>query len=440
MLNMIIGVFVLGVLVLIHELGHFLAAKLCKIPVLTFSIGFGPQIISKKIGETEYQIAAVPFGGFVAMEGENPKKDEIASENSFVNHPIWQRALVAIAGPAFNIISAYVFLVIMFMYGVPYAPYLDTNTVGLVSEESPAWGKVQQNDKIISINGKDVFGWQDIHTKFSDMSKEYSLVLKRGNDTVSTSIQVSLPNPKTLENKGSGIYPPIPPVIGKVEENSIAKSAGFLEGDSIVSINGSEISSWYAVSETISRYDDSLGDISIKVARNGEILDLSVMPKFSVEYNRYLIGIIMADPGTSTKKYSFVRSLKLAYNDCIKYSVMIFDVLKKLLTRLVSPEYLSGPVGIMQMSGAAVQSGFSSLLQLLALIGINLGILNLMPLVITDGGLLSLLLVEAVIRKPIPLRVREKLSFVFMAAFLCLAVFVTVNDIVRFDAIEKLLK
>jgi regulator of sigma E protease len=119
---------------------------------------------------------------------------------------------------------------------------------------------------------------------------------------------------------------------------------------------------------------------------------------------------------------------------------MIFDTLKKLLTQIVSPQYLSGPVGIMQMSGAAVQSGLSSLLQLLALIGINLGLLNLLPLVITDGGVLSLLLVEAITRKPIPLAVREKLSYVFMAAFLCLAIWVTFNDILRFGAVENLLK
>ena len=440
MLNLFLGVFVLGILVLIHELGHFLAAKLCKIPVIKFSIGFGPKLLSKKIGETEYQIAVVPFGGFVAMEGESPKDDEKFSDDAFVNHPIWQRALVAFAGPAFNIVTAYLFLVIMFMNGIPHAPYLDTNVVGLVSEESSAWGQIERGDKIISINEKSVSNWTDIYTKLGDLSKKYSLMLLRGNDTVLAVIDVELPDPMSLESKGSGIFPPIPAIVGKVDDNSAANSAGFLAGDSIIAINEEDISSWYAVSETISKYNDSLGEISVKIARNGEIVSLNVAPKFNEEHKRYMIGIVMANPSTQIKKYPFLPSLELAYRDCIRYSLMIFETLKKLVTRLISPEYLSGPVGIMQMSGAAVQNGLSSFLQLLALIGINLGILNLMPLVITDGGVLSLLLIEAIMRKPIPNAVREKLSYIVMVAFLCLALFVTFNDIMRFNNIEKFLK
>jgi len=440
MLNVFIGIFVLGILVFIHELGHYLAAKFCKIPVLMFAIGFGPKLFSKKIGETEYQIRAIPFGGFVAMEGENPKTDDKLSDEAFANHPIWQRALVAISGPAFNIGSAFIFLVAMYMIGVPHAPYLDTNVVGLVSSESSAFGKIEQGDKIISINGRDVTGWQDIFTRFSDMSQEHSVVFVRENDTLSAVISVPLPDARTLENRGSGIFPPIPAIVGAVDSNSAAYLAGFQPKDSIISINGEEVSSWYAVSETIARYNDSLGEVSVVVARGGKILDLQVVPKFSKEYGRYLIGIVMANPSTDIKRFGFVSSLKLAFDDCIKYSKMIFDTLRKLVTRLISPEYLSGPVGIMQMSGAAAQSGISSLLQLLALIGINLGILNLMPLVITDGGVLSLLLVEAITRKPVPIAVREKLSYIFMAAFLCLAVFVTFNDILRFGAVEQLLK
>ncbi|MDR0304500.1 MAG: RIP metalloprotease RseP [Chitinispirillales bacterium] len=440
MVNMLIGLFVLGILVFIHELGHFLAAKFCKIPVITFSIGFGKRIFYKKVGETTYQIAAIPFGGYCALEGEHPKNEEELTENSFDKRPIWQRALVVIAGPVFNIITAYIFLAIMYMNGVPHAPYLDTNVVGFVSEESPAFGKVKVNDKIISINGKEILDWQNIHEKFSDLSKEHSVLLKRGNDTVLALFNIPFPDPRSLEGKGSGIYPPIPPVVGMVEPHSVAEAAGLLSGDSIIYINDMEISCWQMVSEAIGKYDASFGAISVVVFRSGDIIDLSVIPKYSDENKRYLIGISMANPSASIKKYSFEKSLKLAYGDCIKYSVLIFDTMKKLLTLVVSPQYLSGPVGIMQMSGAAAQSGLSSLLQLLALIGINLGILNLMPLVITDGGVLSLLLIEAITRKQIPFKVREKLTVVFTVGFLCLAVFVTFADIMRFDTIEKLLK
>jgi regulator of sigma E protease len=440
MMNMILGVFVLGILVFIHELGHFLAAKFCKIPVLAFSIGFGPRLFSKKIGETVYQIAAIPFGGFVAMEGENPKAGDKLSNNAFVNHPIWQRALVAFAGPAFNIISAYLFLVIVFMNGVPHAPYLDTNLVGLVSRNSVAYGSVERGDRIISINDKTVDNWTKITERLGDLSPEHSLVLLRGDDTILTNIAVPLIDPRTLTGEGSGIFPPIPPVIGRVEAGSAAYLAGFLGGDSIVAINGEEVSSWFAVSETISNYDSETGEISVLVARNGEEIDLFVMPIFNEEHERFMIGIVMANPSTQIKRHSFSDALVLAYRDCIRYSVMIFETLRKLVTRLISPEYLSGPVGIMQMSGAAAQSGLSALLQLMAIIGINLAILNLMPLVITDGGVLSMLLIEAIRGKPVPYALREKLSYVVMIGFLCLALFVTFYDIMRFSTLQQFLR
>ncbi|MCL2845085.1 MAG: RIP metalloprotease RseP [Chitinivibrionia bacterium] len=440
MINMILGIFVLGILVFIHELGHFLAAKFFKMPVLAFSIGFGPRIFSKKIGETVYQIAAIPFGGFVALEGQDPKDGEKLSDNAFCYHPIWQRAVVAFAGPAFNVISAYIFLVIVFMNGVPHAPYLDTNVVGLVSQNSVAYEHVQRGDKIISINENAVENWVQITERLGDLSPRHSIVLLRDGDTVSTNIAVPLPDPRTLATEGSGIFPPIPPVIGRVEAGSAAYLAGFLGGDSIISINGENVLSWFAVSETISNYDYDLGEISVAVARDGVVLDLYVVPKFSVEHERFMIGIVMANPSTQIKSHPFGAALVLAYRDCIRYSVMIFETLRKLITRLISPEYLSGPVGIMQMSGAAAQSGLSSLLQLMAIIGINLAILNLMPLVITDGGILSMLLIEAIRGKPIPNALREKLSYIVMIGFLCLALFVTFNDIMRFSTLQQLLR
>ena len=229
----------------------------------------------------------------------------------------------------------------------------------------------------------------------------------------------------------------MPPVIGKVEAGSVAQKAGLTEGDSIISIDGKEIISWYAVSETIAQNEGE--EIEIAVVRQSQTVVTEIIPQFNEEYNRRMVGIVLASPAMTLKSYKFYVSAKLAFEDCVKYSKMIVNTLKRLVQRAISPKYLSGPVGIMQMSGAAAQSGLPDLLRLLALIGINLGLINLMPLVVTDGGVLSLLFVEAVTGKPIPEKVRNKLSIVFMALFLCLAAYVTVNDIVRFEDVNRVL-
>lgn len=476
MLNLVLGILVLSFLVLIHELGHFLAAKGLKIPVLSFSIGFGKPFFRKKIGETEYRLSPIPFGGYVEMEGESPSSEDATNPNGFSSRPIWQRALVAIAGPAFNIISAFIFLFLMYLIGVARAPYLDTTVVGAITENSIAAEYMQVGDTILTINGEVVEDWEMMSVMLGDLNPEHEITFVRGTDTLTHTLIIPLPDPKTLQSSGSGIFPPIPPVIGSIAEGSAAEEAGLAQGDSVLAINGTAIASWYALVDMVAQYDstakteesketqaltteaslDSTAPImqatlaeesvpaqtglELTIKRGDEVITQVLTPSYNEEHQRFMIGVVVENPETEIVRYSIPEAFVRAWNTSIEYTAQIFDVLKKLVTRLISPEYLSGPIGIMQISGAAVQAGISPLLNLLALISINLGILNLMPLVITDGGMLSLLLVEAIRGKPVSSAVRQKLSYVFMALFLALFIFVTFNDIIRYSVMNTLLR
>ncbi len=432
----IYGVIVLSILIFIHELGHFLAAKALKIPVLSFSICFGKPIFKIKWGETEYRLSPIPFGGYVSMEGENPNQ---GTKNGFSSRPVWQRAVVALGGPLFNLISSFIFLWIMFFTGVPHAPYQDSTVVGAVADSTPAYSKIIVGDSIVSVNSKPVDDWRELHTALNDLSGSYDISFFRDNIKMSVHLDIAPPNPKTLQSVGSGLYPSFPPIVGEISEGSPAQIAGITAGDTIIAINGQPISSWYRIIEEVTNFKDDSTTPLLLTLKNIETKNLNITPKFDKTLERNLIGIKVASATTEIRKYSISESFQRAWDKTIEYSVLIFKTLGKLIRGEISFKLMSGPLGITQMAGAAVKSGLADTLNLLALIGINLGLINLMPLVITDGGILSLLIIEVIRKKPISEALREKLSYVFAGAFIILFVFVTFSDIFRFMALNKLL-
>lgn len=427
-MQILLGLLFLSFLVLLHELGHFIAAKLLKIPVIRFSIGFGKPIFSKKIGETEYTIAPFLLGGFVQMEGEQPNQER--DENGFLSRPIWQRALVAIAGPAVNLITAFIFLFIMYIHGVPTPTYSDSLTIGTVSDSSSLRGEFFSGDSIISINNKKMKSWDDIEATLSDLSGTYTVDLYRNGKDTTISVTVTKPKPDQIMNFSLGLFPTIKPVVGSVVDSSPAYKSGLKKGDTIVAISGTKIKYWGNISnlvkKAIENSDDSL--IILEYKRGETVNTCQLKPIFDSTSNRYVIGIT-ALVELDIKKYGFRDAIIKAKDKYISYLQSIFVMLKRLFTGQISPKYLSGPVSIVMISGLAVQAGVAAALNLLALISINLGALNLMPLVITDGGILFFLIIEAITGKKVPEEVQEKLSLFFIVLFLLLFVYVTFSDI-----------
>lgn len=442
-LSILLGVLVLGVLVFIHELGHFLAAKSCKIKVLAFSLGFGTPIFKKTVGDTEYRISSIPFGGYVKMAGENPEEqtEGQSSPDDFPSKPIWQRAFVAVAGPAANFLSAMAMLWGMYLWGVDKPLYLENTLVGAVADSSMAQqAGMLPGDSIISINGKGVSSWDDIQSIFAQQEVNYSITYSRDGKTGDAVLvnknnyKGGLPKEPTM-----GLFPPLPAVIASVLDSSAAAQAGFLAGDTVRMIDSQKVYSWFHLT-TIIENARSDTPLNILVSRGGKLLSLSVTPRYSETEKRKLLGIQVAEGDTRIVRYPMGEAISNALDKTWEYTIMIFDVIGKLASRRVPASQLSGPVGIIPASGFMVMQGLSHLLNFMALIGINLAVLNLMPLVITDGGLILFLIIEAIRRKPLSVKLQSVVNRIAIAFFLLLFLFVTFNDVMRLPDIFRMFK
>lgn len=430
-----IGLIVLGILVFIHELGHFLMAKWCGIRVLAFSLGFGTPLFKKEYRGTEYRISAIPFGGYVKMAGENPEEAKEGADDEFTSKPVWQRALVAVAGPAANFISALLMLWLMFVLGVDRPLYFERPIVGSVNEKSAAEeAGFKAGDSIVTINGRDIKSWDDIFACFTKQDKEYSITYHRDNQQATTVLKTRKPEKSAALPKDptGGIMPPFPAIVANVSNNSAAEKANIQKGDTIKEINNQEIYSWYQVLDIIKNYNGK-DPLTINVARkSGSGIDtISATPTFDSKAKRYLLGIMVDQGEKRIVRYPVSTAFDKSLDKGWEYTVMIFDVIKKMVSQEVSANQLAGPLGIIPMSGGVALQGISPILDFMALIGINLAVLNLLPLVITDGGMLLFLAIEAVRRKPLSLKTQLLLNKIAIAFFLLLFLFVTFNDVQR---------
>jgi regulator of sigma E protease len=440
-ISIIIGLLVLGVLVFIHELGHFLAAKSCKIKVLAFSLGFGTPLFKKTVGETEYRISSIPFGGYVKMAGENPEEraEGQSSPDDFPSKPIWQRAFVAVAGPAANFLSAMVMLWCMYLWGVDKPVYLEKTVVGAVADSSAAAAAgIQAGDSIISINGKKVSSWEEIQSSFAQQERNYSIVFNRAG-TISEVQLVNKSTERMPKNPIFGLYPPLPAIVGSVVESSAAAQAGFKAGDTVKVIDNKRIYSWFHLTSIIEKSKTDT-PLTIEISRSGEQLTIYATPRYNEKAKRNLLGIGFAEGDTRIVRYAPTAAINKALDKTWEYTIMIFDVIGKLVSQKVSASQLSGPVGIIPASGFIAMQGLAELLNFMALIGINLAVLNLLPLVITDGGLLLFLIIEAIRRKPLSIQMQSNINKVAIVFFLLLFLFVTFNDVMRLPDIFRMFK
>ena len=423
-LQIFLGLFILGVLVMIHELGHFLVAKAFKVHVLAFSIGFGKALIKKTVGDTEYRLSAIPFGGYIHMAGEHPEDEHGIEPGDFNEKPIWQRACIAVAGPFANIVFSMLFLWVMFVVGVEKPQYMMHTTIGGVVKSSPAQqAGFMPGDSIVSINRHSVTTWSDVQKELVPQTAPLIVVVLRN-----AAIDTVLFDVPRISGRGlpkypsAGLLPSLSALVGGVSSGSPAQKAGLQQKDSIIAINGKTVVSWYQLTDNIMAYDSASGPLVFTVRRNGTTLDIPVIPQYKADVKRYQVGMAAARPATVSVRYSVIAAVPATLEKTWEYTIMIFDVLAKLFEKQVSPQQLAGPIGIVQMSGVIALGGLSPILDFMALIGINLGVLNLMPLVITDGGLLLFLLIEGIRRKPLSLKLQMQINRVAIIFFIALFV------------------
>lgn len=348
-MEIIAAIVVFGLLIFFHELGHFLFAKYFKVYVEKFSIGFGPAIVSKKIGETEYMISAIPLGGYVKMFGEDLKTDipEDMKKKAFSYKPLYQRSLIVFAGPLFNFILAIILFVIINMIGMPM----------------------------------------------------------------------------------------LLPVIGKVQEGMPAYEAGLKSEDKIIKINGADIRYWDEMSKIIKNNPGK--ELTITVLRGDKELTFTISPKLSKSKNIFgeeiSVGLIGVTPkgDYTTVRYKLLDAVKKGLEKTYEVTKLTIVGIVKIFQKVVPANNIGGPIMIFQMAKETAQVGVNSLIAFMGVISINLAILNLLPVPVLDGGHLFFYMVEAIIRRPLNLKVREYANMVGIALLLALMAFAFYNDLIR---------
>ncbi len=422
---------VLGIMILVHEFGHYAAAKWFGVRVDVFSIGFGKRLAGFRRGETDYRISALPLGGYVKMAGENPLESRSGGADEFMSHPRWQRFVIALAGPAMNIILAVGLLTGVFMVHYEHPVYLDqAAVVGWVMENSPAAKSgVEQGDRIVRIDGQQNPTWEDVLLKVAVTSKgPVDVAIQRGNEILDKQIQ---PEVEGADPYGTvGWLPDEPITVTYLEPDMPAAKAGLKLGDEVVAVNGTPMRSLVSVIHYLRQNGNKPVDVT--ALRSGQKLSFKVTPVQTEDDGQKNYRLGFHSRPVQIDKLPFAQALSRSIEENKRYSLLIVDLVRKLVEHKASIKQMEGPIGIARASGdAARQPGWTPLLSLMALISLNLGVFNLLPIPILDGGIILLLVVESLLRREISIRIKERIyqtAFVFLILF---AVVVIYNDLMK---------
>jgi len=419
---------VLGIMILVHEFGHYAVAKSLGVRVEVFSIGFGKRLLGFGKGDTDYRISAIPLGGYVKMSGENPMDERTGDPAEFLSHPRWHRFLIAIAGPAMNILLAIGLLTGVYMVHYEYPAVLDEPTViGWVLKDSPAAKSgIQSGDRIVRIDGIDNPNWEQVDsTEALSPHQPLNVTVERDGKRLDVTVT---PEPYGIDQIGFAGWTAKDPniTITDLQPGMPAEKAGMKIGDVLLTADGQPVPALAAMVETLERTKDK--PIEITVLRGGQKLNFTVQPVMSE--NRYRIGI--GSMRTKVTTLSFPEALRLSVERNRRASFMIIELVQKMVQRKISMRSIEGPIRIGQAAGeAASQKGWSPLLELTAAISLNLGIFNLLPIPILDGGVILFLLIETLMRRDISLRIKERVyqaAFVFLVLFAAMVIY---NDLAK---------
>jgi regulator of sigma E protease len=433
-------IFILGAAVILHEFGHFIVAKLLKIRVETFSVGFGPRLFGKKKGHTDYRVSLIPLGGYVKLGGDESNApiegeggSDIPAHERFDLRPRWQRFLVAVAGPIMNILTAIAIpFAAAMIYGVPSmpAPIVSYVMPGGAAERAG----LQSGDRIVSFNGTDNPTWETIESDgLLSPGQDLPLAVKRGDQTLPLTLR---PTPRTELGETAGMLDFTPdnggyPVeVRAVTPGSPAAAAGLQVGDRLVAVGGQEVKSAAQVRGYIR--ERKAQPLDLTVLRNGETT------KIAVSADRLpggLIGVIPAD-AFPIHRAKPLASLRYAINSNIRILRITGQALGQVFSGKRSVrDTVSGPIGIFRVASASAnEGGWAGVFATLAFLSLNLGIFNLLPIPVLDGGAIFLLMIEGALAKvglSISRTIRERIQQVGFVMVILLMVFVITNDLIK---------
>lgn len=435
MMTLLSFAFVLGVLVFVHELGHFLMARWLGVRVLTFAIGFGPKVFKFRRGDTEYAIGIIPLGGYVKMAGENPDDPRSGANDEFLSRSKWDRFRILIMGPAMNIAFSILVMTGVFLRGAQVPAFDDDPVVvGAVTVGAPAeQAGIRPGDRIIKVGSQSVPDWQRFLILVgSRAGLGTDLTLRRdGREMV---VRV-VPEAESRREAGDiGVLPDVYPTIRSVDANGPAARAGLKAGDVVRSINGERMVFSAQLSAAIRKHPEVA--ITVGIARDGRDLDVAVTPRRQGDIG--LIGIQIGD-AVDTIQPGPVGAFTLSLKRNVEFAGLIVRTLGGLFTRETSPTQLMGPVAIAQMSGDFAAAGWVALLTFMASLSLNLGLINLLPIPVLDGGHLFIMSIEGLARRDFSMKVKERLMMAGFAVLMLIMVTVIYNDLARLPIFERFL-
>jgi regulator of sigma E protease len=426
----IVGVaFGLGLMILVHEWGHFVAARAFGVRVEVFSIGFGPRLWGVKRGATDYRISALPLGGYVRMAGDNTFEERAGAPDEMLSKPRWQRVIIALAGPTMNIVLALVIVAGLALRGTQQPVYEDkpVDIAGVLKDSPAEQSGIQAGDRVVEFDGVVNPTWDRLSTSllFSIPGSTISAKIERNGAILPLTVQ-AVPD----ETAAVG-YPIEPIVVGTVVAGSPAALAGLQSGDRVLSFNGQPLESMLQFVPLLQA--GGAAPVQLGVERGDHPLTLTARPTWGDPGDgtaRWHLGFDMR-PVTEERQYSLVQAVAYSFEFNGMLSRQLLNVVVGLFRGKVSVKELEGPLGLARDSGRAAQSGAGDLLRLMVLISVNLAVLNLLPIGPLDGGMILMLLIEGAMRHDLSLRAKERFVTVSVVFLLCVFAIVMYNDVLR---------
>ncbi|MCU1242810.1 MAG: Zinc metalloprotease [Candidatus Acidoferrum typicum] len=458
-MDLLLGVaLVLGVMILVHEWGHFIAARLFGVRVDVFSIGFGPRLFGWKRGATDYRVSALPLGGYVRMAGQDPSEIDSAHSTSIpgtektdathpqlqttgkgapdelMNKPRWQRAIISFCGPLVNLIFPILLLTVYFVaIGIPYPAYQDkpVQVTALPANSPAAAAGLHPGDKVVALDGEKNPDWEQAEKVITKLTPNSKLSMEVEDAGVHRSLSVPVEQ-KDLEQPERLLgFAPIRPVLEDVAPGYPAQRAGLKENDLIAAVDGQKIQWWGEFTERIRASNGK--PVALDVDRKGQPLHLVVTPQSATNERGetvYQIGVQVHDD-TAYKRVAFPEGARYASQVTVQKIKETAGIVGALFSGRVSLKQLQGPVGISRAAGQAAKKGPLAIISLMVLISVNLGILNLLPIPILDGGHILLLGIEGLLRRDMSLAFKERFVQVGLVFLLVVFAIVMYNDVVR---------
>jgi len=438
-MNFLIFIIILSILVIAHEFGHYLAARMNKVKVEKFAIGFGPALFTRKGKETDFVICLFPLGGYVKLAGDS-RLELKGADYEFLSKPVGAKIKIVFAGPLFNYCFAFILFWCVAMLGMTYRQV--DPVVGVVKAGSSAQkAGILKGDEIIETNGKPVKAWDEAEKRIYNSKSKVELKVKRGNETIVFDVPTA--KDEILDEFGAkkkvytiGVSAYVPATVGKLIENYPAQKAGIKEGDKVISVNGQKVEQWEEMTDII---HNSQSSVILKIERNGEELIFTVpceqkeiIDETGKKEKISLIGIYPFVK-TTVVKYNFFEAFLKGGQELYRISsITIRGFGAMILGTLPVRDAVTGPLGIYKITADTARLGVLPLVSFMAILSVSLAIVNLIPLPLFDGGHIITFIIEKIRRKPLSEKTDNTLTRVGFAIIGLIIVFVFYNDIVRF--------